>query len=62
MRRGHLFARVVHFANLERAFRRASVRKRDRPEVQEFEYQLESRLWKIRRQLEAGSYPWGAYR
>ena len=61
-REKHLFDRVLDFANLERAFRGASSGKRDRPEIQEFEYDLESRLWEIRRELEEGTYRWGAYR
>jgi retron-type reverse transcriptase len=62
VREKRLFARVIAFANLHRAFRGASAGKRDRRSVQEFEYHLESRLWEIRRELEEGTYRWGAYR
>jgi len=58
----NLFARVVDFANLSRAFHAASHGKRDRPEVREFEYHLETRLWEIRGQLDAGTYRWGPFR
>ena len=61
-REKRLFARVTDFANLARAFRDASAGKRDRPEVQEFEHHLETRLWELRREVEAGTYRWGAYR
>ena len=61
-REKRLFARVTEFANLARAFRDASAGKRDRPEVQEFEHHLETRLWEFRREVEAGTYRWGAYR
>lgn len=57
-----LFDRVIDFANLHRAFLGASRGKRDRPEVQAFEYHLESRLWQIRREVAAGAYRWGAPR
>jgi retron-type reverse transcriptase len=56
------FDRVVAFDNLYRAFRGASHGKRDRPEVRDFEYHLETRLWEIRRALLAGTHRWGAYR
>ena len=36
--------------------------KRERPEVQRFEYDLEGRLWDIKRELEAETYGWGGYR
>jgi RNA-directed DNA polymerase len=61
-REKNLFARVVDFDNLYRAFLAACHGKRDRPAVQAFEYELEPRLWAIRRELEAGAYQWGAYR
>jgi len=61
-REKNLFVKIIAFDNLYRAFVGASHGKRDRPEVREFEYHLEPRLWEIRRRLEAGSYPWGAYR
>ncbi len=56
-----LFLRLLVFDNLLRAFRAASQGKRDRPEVREFEYHMESRLWEIRDQLATGVYPWGPY-
>jgi RNA-directed DNA polymerase len=61
-REKQLFARVVAFGNLYRAFLGASHGKRDQPEVREFEFHLESRLWGIRRELEDGTYRWGAFR
>src|SRR2546427_12544876 len=61
-REKNLFPRVIDFANLYRAFLGASAGKRDRPEVQEFEHHLESRLLEIRRDVEAGDYPWGPFR
>jgi RNA-directed DNA polymerase len=61
-REKHLFTHVVDFNNLSSAFRSASHGKRDRPEVREFEYHLETRLLEIRRALLAGTHRWGAYR
>lgn len=61
-REKHLLPRILAFDNLYRAFLGAAQGKRDRPEVREFEYHLEPRLWEIRRELEAGAYRWGAYR
>jgi retron-type reverse transcriptase len=58
----NLFRRVVDFNNLYRAFLAASQGKRDRPEVYEFEYHLESRLWELHAELENASYRWGAFR
>jgi len=57
----NLLAKVIAFDNLARAFRGASHGKRDRPEMREFEYHLETRLWEIRDQLEAGEYAWGPF-
>ena len=56
-----LFARVVDFDNLSRAFGAASHGKRERPEVREFEYHLETRLWAIHAELETGPYAWGPF-
>jgi hypothetical protein len=61
-REKNLFHRVFAFDNLHRAFLGASHGKRDQPEVRDFEYHLETRLWEIRRELEAGAYAWGAFR
>ncbi len=61
-REKNLFPGIVAFDNLYRAFVGASRGKRDRPEVREFEYHLETRLWEIRDELEAGSYAWGRLR
>ncbi len=58
----NLFDAVISLDNLYGAFLGASQGKRDRREVQEFEYHLETHLWVIRRQLAAGAYQWGAYR
>jgi len=60
-REKNLFPRVVAFDNLYRAFGGASHGKRDRPEVREFEYHLETRLWEIREELAAGEYAWGPF-
>ena len=61
-REKNLFHRVVDFNNLYHAFLGASYGKRDRQEVREFEYHLETRLWEIRRDLEDGEYEWGFLR
>lgn len=62
MRREHeLFERVLDFGNLCRAFAGASHGKRERPEVREFEYHLESRLWEIHDELGRGAYAWGPF-
>jgi retron-type reverse transcriptase len=58
----HLFERLVSFPNLYRSYVGASAGKRDRNEVREFEYHLETRLWDMQRELEAGRYEWGPYR
>jgi len=57
----NLFTQVVDFNNLYRAFLGASHGKRDRPEVGEFEYHLETRLCEILEELHAGEYRWGAF-
>jgi retron-type reverse transcriptase len=57
-----LFPRVVDFTNLSRAYTAAARRKRHRGEVRQFEHCLEPQLWSIHRDLEAGTYRWGAYR
>ena len=57
-----LFARIIDFGNLHRAFMGASAGRRHRPAVPEFEHHLETRLWEIRRDVEAGVYHWGLYR
>lgn len=57
-RENNLLSRVVDFNNLYRAFLAASHGKRERPEVREFEYHLETRLWEIRDTLAAGEYAW----
>ncbi|MCK6557416.1 reverse transcriptase/maturase family protein [Candidatus Binatia bacterium] len=61
-REKHLFSRVVDLDNLYRGFLGASHGRRDRPEVREFEYHLETCLWAVRRELEAGVYEWGPFR
>jgi retron-type reverse transcriptase len=48
----NLFLQVTAFSNLYRAFLEASHGKRNRPEVQRFEYHLEERLWEIKREPE----------
>ncbi len=61
-REKHLFERVVDFGNLYLAFLGASAGRRHRPAVPEFEHELETRLWEMHREVEAGTYRWGAYR
>ncbi len=61
-REKHLFERVVEFGNLYLAFLGASAGRRHRPAVPEFEHDLETRLWQMRREVQAGTYRWGAYR
>ena len=61
MRRAkNLLPQVIDFPNLHLAFLGASAGKRDRPEVQRFEHDLETRLWEIHRDVAAGAYRWGA--
>lgn len=60
-RENNLLARVVDFNNLYRAFLGASRGKRERPEVREFEYHLETRLWEIRDEMAVGEYAWGPF-
>ncbi|MGH8009938.1 MAG: reverse transcriptase domain-containing protein, partial [Candidatus Binatia bacterium] len=57
-----LFPQGTAFANLCQAFHDASHGKRTKPEVQDFAYHLEERLWEIKHELEAGRYVWGGYR
>ncbi len=58
----NLFSQILDFNNLYRAFLGASHGKRDRQEVREFEYHLETRLCEMRRELEARAYDWGVFR
>jgi len=64
MRRAkRLFDAMLEFANLRRAFRGASAGLRRRREVAEFEHDLETGLWSIRRALASGdAYPWREHR
>lgn len=63
MRRArHLFEQITEFSHLARAFSGARRRKRASHELLEFAFDLEPRLWAMRRALLAGPYPWGEYR
>jgi hypothetical protein len=53
-REKNLLLEILDFNNLYRAFLGASHGKRDRQEVREFEYALETRLREMRRELEGG--------
>ena len=61
-REKNLFSRIVDVSSLYRAFVGASHGKRDRSEVREFEYHLETRLSEIRDELQTGVYRWGDLR
>jgi retron-type reverse transcriptase len=57
-----LWPRVTSFENLHEAFRRARLGKRARPDVAEFEFDLERNLFQLQRELLDGSYRPGGYR
>jgi RNA-directed DNA polymerase len=50
-RYNNLFPKVIEFENLYLAFRRAAIGKRSCPEVAAFELDLESQLFRLRREL-----------
>ena len=58
----NLWPRVTSFENLYEAFRRARRAKRSRPDVAAFEYNLESNLLALQRDLLEGTYRPGGYR
>ncbi|MCB0042118.1 MAG: hypothetical protein KDE23_20680 [Caldilinea sp.] len=58
----HLYDQVTDFAALLAAFRKARRGKRDRPEVAEFEFNLEGNLFQLQDELRSGTYRLGAYR
>ncbi len=57
-----LYPQITSFANLYAAYRKARRGKRDRREVAAFEFDLESNLFDLQRELEEESYQPGAYR
>lgn len=59
---GNLFPRVYDFQALHAAYRRARAGKRDRPEVQHFEQDLEGNLIQLQNELIWGTYRTGQYR
>ena len=59
---GNLWPKITSFENLFQAFVRARRGKRSRPDVAEFEYDLESNLLSLERELLDGSYRPGGYR
>lgn len=59
---GNLFPRIYDFQALHAAYRRARAGKRDRPEVQRFEQDLEGNLIQLQNELIWGTYRTGAYR
>lgn len=61
-RAGHLFDNLVSWPNLARAASRARRGKRFRPNVAAFEFDVESELLRIRRELRDGSYRPGPFR
>ncbi len=58
----NLYPQVYEFANLYYAFRDAARRKRSRPDVAEFEFDLEENLFKLQEELETHTYAPGGYR
>lgn len=57
----NLYPAIYDFAALEAAYRRARRGKRDRPEVQRFEQDLEGELIQLQNELIWGTYRSGAY-
>jgi retron-type reverse transcriptase len=58
----HLWRRVVSWENLCAAYHRCRRRKRDKPEVAEFDFAWESQLLRLQAELSDGSYLPGPYR
>ena len=61
-RHGHLWQRMSSFEHLLRAAETARRGKRFRPTVADFEFNLESELWKLHAELKSRGYRPGAYR
>lgn len=61
-RHGGLWAQVVDFGNLYRAYRRARMGKGGRADVIRFDAHLEHDLFRLRDELRSGEYRCGAYR
>ncbi len=61
-RYGNLFPQIVDFANLLSAARKAQRGKRFRPNVLEFNYNLEGNLLQLQEELKSKTYTPGAYR
>ncbi len=60
-RYGNLFKHVIAFENLDRAFQKAIRGKRNQPEVIDFIYNKEKRVFDLQKQLEEGTYTFGPY-
>ena len=58
----HLYERIYDFENLYSAYLKARRGKRDRPEVQRFEQDLEGNLIQLQNELILGTYKTGRYR
>lgn len=58
----HLYEKIYDFENLYNAYLKARRGKRDRPEVQRFEQDLEGNLIQLQNELIWGSYRTGRYR
>ena len=58
----HIYEQILTFENLWLASRKARRGKRNRDEVQQFEYHLEQNLFEIQQQLKDESYNFGNYR
>jgi RNA-directed DNA polymerase len=59
---GNLWQGLTSFANLLAAAEAATAGKRRRPDVAAFLMNLEPELWRLRRELQDGSYQPGSYR
>ena len=60
-RSGNLWPAVISFPSLFRAARKARRGKRFRPDVAQFEFDLERNLWRLHEELQTRSYQPGAY-
>jgi retron-type reverse transcriptase len=61
-RHGNLWPRLISFANLLRAARKAERGKRFRPDVAAFHFNLERELWTLHQELAGHTYRPGPYR
>jgi len=59
---GNLWPELVSFENLYHAYRLARRGKRDRPQVERFEFRREQELGRLQRELMDGTYRPGGYR